>query len=77
MNCKCSQCKCAEQGFLTSTGRFVARIEAGKIAWKAGQTKYDPKGSIIISEEIWSTGNCIYDEHNGYINPGQAGKEGV
>ena len=28
-----------EQGFLTSSGKFVSRVEAAKIAFKAGQIK--------------------------------------
>lgn len=27
------------EGFITNTGRFVSRLEAGEIAFKAGQTK--------------------------------------
>jgi hypothetical protein len=50
------------QGFVTSEGKFVDRIEAGKIAFLAGQIKDDPKGSIILSEEIWHDGNCVWDE---------------
>ena len=45
----------AEQGFLTSEGRFVARPEALKIAIEAGQ---DPKMENapylgLFSEDLW------------------------
>ena len=57
----------SEQGFMTSLGRFVGRVEAGEIAWAAGQIRSDPEGAIILSEEIWRDGNCFYDESSGYV----------
>lgn len=39
------------QGFITSTGRFVARPEAAKIAFEAGQT--DRLILTITSEDLW------------------------
>jgi len=56
----------SEQGFITTEGEFVNRVEAGKIAWEAGQLKKDPRGRSIISEEIWEWGNCDYDDKRGY-----------
>ena len=41
--------KNSEQGFLTSEGRFVGRIEAGEIAFKTGQVK---KADLLFSEDI-------------------------
>lgn len=42
-----------EQGFLTSTGRFVKRVEAGEIALAAKQIErlnYPPQ---LYSEDLW------------------------
>ena len=45
------------QGFLTNCNRFVTRIEAGKIAWKAGQLQRKPyfkgKWVEIYSEDLY------------------------
>lgn len=41
-----------EQGFLTSTGRFVDRVEAKKIAIEAGQIK-ESQFSQLYSEDVW------------------------
>lgn len=41
------------EGFLTSEGRFVGRLEAADIAVKAGQTdapKWPPR---LFSEDLW------------------------
>ena len=40
-----------KQGFLTNTNRFVDRIEAGKIAFKAGQT--DKENKFLYSEDLY------------------------
>lgn len=56
------KCLKSMQGFVTDEGKFVDRIEAGKIAFSAGQIKDDPKGNIILSEEIWHWGNCVWDK---------------
>jgi len=50
------------QGFVTSDERFVGRVIAGEIAYKAGQLLSDPEGNIILSEEIWSDGPWNWDE---------------
>lgn len=42
-----------EQGFLTSSGRFVDRIEAKKIAKQADQLIRDSAFSSLISEDIY------------------------
>ena len=42
-----------EQGFLTSSGRFVEREEAGRIALAAGQTKALRWGAELFSEDLW------------------------
>jgi len=49
-----------EHGFITNTYRFVGRVEAGRIAFAAGQIPNDPEGDIICSEEFWSQGG-LYD----------------
>ncbi|MCK9556248.1 hypothetical protein M0R36_10625 [bacterium] len=54
------------QGFITNTERFVDRVEAGKIAFDAGQIKNNPNGGIILSEEIWNDNGYSYDENKGY-----------
>lgn len=41
-----------EQGFITSSGRFVDRIEAREIAIKAGQCK-DTEYPQLYSEDLW------------------------
>ena len=41
------------QGFLTSTGRFVDRTEAGKIAIEAGQIKTLKWHPYLYSEDLW------------------------
>lgn len=46
--------KSSEQGFLTSTGRFVDRSAAKLIARCAGQIKQpEPEGDKLYSEDIW------------------------
>ena len=54
------------QGFTTNKGEYVSRTEAGKIAFAAGQILDDPKGNMIISENIWFHGPCDYNPINGY-----------
>jgi len=45
---------CCCQGFLTSEGRFVNRVQAQHIAWIAGQ---EPKTTVserdLYSEDLW------------------------
>lgn len=41
------------QGFLTSHGRYVNRIEAYGIAWRAKQIISDTKGPELYSEDLW------------------------
>lgn len=42
------------QGFLTSDGRFVTRVEAMKIVHRAGQTFRTPQVSHeLFSENLW------------------------
>lgn len=42
------------QGFLTSTGRFVTRVEAMKIAHRAGQAfREKPRSHELFSEDLW------------------------
>lgn len=53
----------AIQGFVDTAGNFLDRTTAGKLAWECKQIKDNPNGSIILSEEIWSSGgNCYWDE---------------
>ena len=42
-----------EQGFLTTTGRFVNRQEAFVIAQEAGQLLEDDTGKTLFSEDVW------------------------
>ena len=45
----------ATQGFLTSTGRFVNRIQARQIAFLAGQNPGNSGGTSpeLFSEDLW------------------------
>lgn len=45
-----------EQGFMTDRGRFVDRVEAFKIAGKAGQIKGGGMSNLqngLFSEDLW------------------------
>lgn len=41
------------QGFVTECGKFVKRVEAGRIAFEAGQLEKDPDGNPLISEDMY------------------------
>lgn len=41
------------QGFVTSTGRYVNRVEAYYLAHAAGQIISDRKGPQLFSEDLW------------------------
>ena len=41
------------QGFITSSDRFVDRLEGNSIAIAAGQTKYNKEGEELISEDLY------------------------
>ena len=41
------------QGFVTSTGRFVDRVEACQIARSANQLIREPTGDFLTSEDVW------------------------
>lgn len=41
------------QGFVTSEGRFVNRVEAYYIAWSAGQLKEPKQTPTLYSEDLW------------------------
>lgn len=43
----------AEQGFITSEGRFVGRELAKDIAWKAGQADEFDHPTKLFSEDLW------------------------
>lgn len=43
----------AAQGFVTDTGRYVEREEAGRIALAAGQTPALQWGPPLYSEDLW------------------------
>lgn len=43
----------AEQGFLTSSGAFVDRVEAGKIAVASGQIKWLKWPPQLFTEDLW------------------------
>lgn len=42
-----------DQGFYTSTGRFVDRFEAYKIAKESGQIEIDDEKTILYSEDLY------------------------
>lgn len=46
-----TECGEYEQGFLTSTNRFISREEGGMIAFNAGQTK--ELKTRLYSEDLW------------------------
>ena len=50
----------AESGFVTDTGKFVDRKEAGKIAFEAGQT--DKLIDFLFSEDL--TGDWPWKKEN-------------
>lgn len=67
MNIKMSS-KADDQGFLTSTGRYVDRHEGAKIALASGQI--DKATPHLFSEDLWSDvykGKHDHDEIKGYI----------
>lgn len=41
------------QGFITDTGRYVNRVEARNIAWRAGQIISGSRGPELFSEDLW------------------------
>jgi hypothetical protein len=41
------------QGFITSTGRYVNRVEAYYLAYSAGQLISETKGPELYSEDLW------------------------
>ena len=43
----------SEQGFITDEGRFVNRVEAFYIAWKADQLMKPTNGPELFSEDLW------------------------
>lgn len=43
----------SEQGFLTDEGKFVNRVEAFYVAWKAGQLLKPTNGPELFSEDLW------------------------
>ena len=48
-----SDISASEQGFRTSDGRFVNRIEAAEIAQRAGQLKAPMTRTELFSEDLW------------------------
>jgi hypothetical protein len=71
--CPYGTCKAgSKMGFVTSTGRYVDRDEALKIALESGQVNKDMKTlrkSGLISENIWADTNHEYDPEKGYYIP--------
>lgn len=41
------------QGFVTSEGRFVNRVQAFQLAWKEKQIISDRTGPELFSEDVW------------------------
>jgi len=61
--------KGSEMGFITSTGRFVDRIEALQIAIDNGQINPQLKTlrkTGLLSENIWVDSNYTYNKNRGY-----------
>ena len=61
--------KDSRKGFVTSSGRFVDREEALKIALEAGQVNKDMdtiRQSGLMSENIWVDTDYKYDPVKGY-----------
>jgi hypothetical protein len=61
------------QGFVTSLGRYVDRVEGGEIAFKSGQI--DKETNMLYSEDIWCPnerfqGHYDYSEIEGYTRRG-------
>lgn len=52
-------------GFLTSTGRFVDRREAGRIAEANGQGKTRPNCNGLFSEDLWDEPFASKETNNG------------
>lgn len=63
--------KADDQGFITSTGRYVNRKEAAIIARDAGQLdpedKQRPNVVALLSEDIWYQKRFIYTQMLGYV----------
>jgi len=78
--CPYGTCKAgSKQGFVTSTGRYVDRKEALKIALEAGQINKDMdtiRHHELISENIWADTDHKYDTKKGYYIPDPI-KEGL
>lgn len=61
--------KARDQGFITSTGRYVDREEGFKIALAAKQITGIGNGGVLCSEDLWSPrhdGQFKYDPLTGY-----------
>lgn len=59
--------KADDQGFVTSNGRYVNRVEAATIAVNSGQVEHGK--TVLFSEDLWSEssgGNFDYDYIKGY-----------
>lgn len=41
------------QGFLTSTGRYISRAEAVDVAYRSGQCKTPKVPNKLFSEDLW------------------------
>jgi len=68
----------SKMGFVTSTGRYVDRIEALNIAVETGQVNKDMKSlrkSGLVSENIWSDTEHEYDPEKGYYIPDPVQKQ--
>lgn len=60
--------KSEDQGFMTSEGRFVGRVEGAEIAFASGQINEPTKK--LFSEDLWCptyNGKHNYDEVKGYV----------
>lgn len=58
-----------DQGFFSSKGRYLTRIDAYKVAVFAGQIKDEGPGKVLFSEMIWCAqdgGQYQYNAVTGY-----------
>jgi len=71
--CPYGTCKAgSKQGFVTSTGRYVDRDEALRIAIASNQINKDMdtiRQTGLLSENIWADTDHEYDPQKGYYNP--------
>ena len=53
MSIDATKVKPHDQGFITDTGRFVNRVEAYQIAYRAKQVGETDQYPLLFSEDLW------------------------